>query len=291
MSLTSDSERLGALDQYFDSLAAHNLIEDREEEREIARRARAGNREAAQKLVEANLRFVISYVKKYRGYGLSLAELVSVGNVGLLKAVRKYDPDRGVKFISYAVWWVRQTVLKALAEEGGSVRLPQSRNSQLYQISQAEQKLTQELGRSPTDGEVAEELDERMEKIRLLRKVGQSEVRFDAPLDETERDSATLYERYAHDEQEDLTEDIERRSRREFLEEMFAKYLTDRERKILVLYYGLDDGGEHTLEEVGELMGVTRERIRQLRNRASDKLRGSEHGEALKGLWRERRAS
>lgn len=282
---------LGALDQYFGDLAECEPFKDREAEREMARRAQQGDREAAQRLVEANLRFVVSYVKRYQDQGLSLKELVSAGNVGLLKAVQKFDPDRGVKFISYAVWWIRQTVLQALAEEGGSTAIPESRNSQLYQLSRAEQRLTQELGRPPTDHEVAEELGERVEIVRLLREVDRPPVRFDAPLDETQSDSATFHEQFADTDEEELERDVEEHIRREILEELFAEHLTDRERKILVLYYGLDDGEPYTLEEIGQLMGVSRERIRQLRNRAFEKLQEAEQGKALEEFWSQKRAS
>jgi len=285
MQSTFDSEDLNSFDQYLRAVEKHPLFEDREKEREVARRAKDGDREAAHRLVTANLRFVISYVKKYRGNGLSLEELVSIGNVGLVKAIEKYDPDRGVKFISYAVWWIRQTVLQALAEETRSVRIPQNQNGNLTRIRRTETRLTQELGRTPTDREIADEMDERLETVQRLRRVDMPEVRLDAPLKEDERDSATYQDRYADSDASDLEDEVEARTEREFLERMFAEYLTDRERKILVLYYGLDGGEGQTLEEVGELMGVTRERIRQLRNRAFEKLRDSEHGDALKQLW------
>jgi RNA polymerase primary sigma factor len=281
-----DSSDLGSFDQYLQDVEKYPLIEDREKEREIARRAREGDREAAERLVTANLRFVISYVKKYQGRGLSLPELVSIGNNGLLKAVKKFDPDRGVKFISYAVWWIRQTVLQALAEETRSVRIPLNQNSNLVKLSRTRTKLTQELGRSPTDRELADEMDESVDTIRTLRRVASAELSLDAPLDENDRDSASFGDRFAGSDEEDIEDDIESQARREFLEEMFDRYLTERERKILVLYYGLDDGEEMTLEEVGELLGVTRERIRQIRNRAFNKLRESDHGEALANFWK-----
>src|ERR1043165_2320918 len=144
-----------AFDQYLQDIQKLPLISDAEEERRLARRAQAGDEKAAERLVTANLRFVISYVKKYHGHGLHLGELVAIGNEGLLKAVRKFDPDQGVKFISYAVWWVRQAVLKALAEQTRSVRIPLNQNSALIRLSRAEGFLAQELGREPTDHEVA----------------------------------------------------------------------------------------------------------------------------------------
>ena len=233
----------------------------------------------------ANLRFVISYVKKYQGRGLGLAELVCIGNEGLLKAVKKFDPDKGVKFISYAVWWIRQTVLQALAEQTRSVRIPLNQNSNLVRLSRTETALTQVLGRTPTDQEIAGEMNEPVETIRALRRVAASELSLDAPLDRGDRDSSSFGERFAGSEADEIEEEVESQARREFLERMFEKYLTERERKILYLYYGLDEGEERTLEEIGMLLGVTRERIRQIRNRAFEKLRESPHGDSLSGFW------
>ncbi|HEX7120209.1 MAG TPA: RNA polymerase sigma factor RpoD/SigA [Longimicrobiales bacterium] len=280
-----NSRALDSFDQYLFDVEKYPLIEDPEEERELARRARAGDKEAAERLVTANLRFVISYVKKYQGRGLGLAELVCIGNEGLLKAVKKFDPDKGVKFISYAVWWIRQTVLQALAEQTRSVRIPLNQNSNLVKLSRTETALTQLLGRSPTDQEIAEEMDEPVETVRALRRVAASELSLDAPIDRGDRDSASFGERFAGAEAEDIEESVESQARREFLDRMFEKYLTERERKILYLYYGLDDGEERTLEEIGSLLGVTRERIRQIRNRAFEKLRESPDGEALETFW------
>jgi RNA polymerase primary sigma factor len=224
-------------------------------------------------------------VKKYQGRGLGLAELVCIGNEGLLKAVKKFDPDKGVKFISYAVWWIRQTVLQALAEQTRSVRIPLNQNSNLVRLSRVDTALTQSFGRTPTDEEIAAEMGEPVETVRALRRVAASELSLDAPLDRGDRDSASFGERFAGSEAEQIEEEVEAQARREFLERMFDKYLTERERKILYLYYGLDEGEERTLEEIGMLLGVTRERIRQIRNRAFEKLRESADGAALEGFW------
>jgi len=280
-----NSRALDSFDQYLFDVEKYPLIEDPKEERELARRARTGDKEAAERLVTANLRFVISYVKKYQGRGLGLAELVCIGNEGLLKAVKKFDPDKGVKFISYAVWWIRQTVLQALAEQTRSVRIPLNQNSNLVKLSRTDTALTQLLGRSPTDQEIAAEMDEPVETVRALRRVAASELSLDAPIDRGDRDSASFGERFAGAEAEDIEEQVESQAQREFLDRMFEKYLTERERKILYLYYGLDDGEERTLEEIGSLLGVTRERIRQIRNRAFEKLRESPDGEALATFW------
>lgn len=279
------TKALDSFDQYLRDVEKYPLIVDPLEERAIARRARTGDKASAERLVTANLRFVISYVKKYQGRGLNLAELVCIGNEGLLKAVKKFDPEKGVKFISYAVWWIRQTVLQALAEQTRSVRIPLNQNSNLVKLSRTETALTQRLGRTPTDREIAQEMKEPIETIRALRRVASAELSLDAPLDRTDRDSASFGERFAGMETGDIEQEVEAQARRQFLEQMFEKYLTERERKILVLYYGLDDGEEMTLEEIGTLLGVTRERIRQIRNRAFEKLRQSPDGQALAGFW------
>ncbi len=281
----ASSRGLDSFDQYLQDVERYPLISDPEEERDLARRARAGDKEAAERLVTANLRFVISYVKKYQGRGLGLSELVCIGNEGLLKAVKKFDPDKGVKFISYAVWWIRQTVLQALAEQTRSVRIPLNQNSNLARLARTTTALTQQLGRTPTDQELAQEMREPIDTVRALRRVAAAEISLDAPMDRGDRDSANYGERFAGTGAAEIEEDAEARIRRNYIEEMFDAYLTERERKILYLYYGLDDGEERTLEDIGRLLGVTRERIRQIRNRAFEKLRESPQGESLSGFW------
>jgi RNA polymerase primary sigma factor len=275
-----------AFDQYLLDIQKLPMITDPEEEKRLARRAQAGDPVAAERLVTANLRFVISYVKKYQGHGLELSELVAIGNEGLLKAVRKFDPEHGVKFISYAVWWVRQAVLKALAEQTRSVRIPLNQNSALIRMSRAESFLAQELGREPTDHEVALALNDTVDNIRAARRMTGAEVSLDAPVERQDRASSTFGERVAgtgHGEIEEMTDS---RLRREFIERLFERHLTPRERKILSLYYGLEEGSEAlTLEKIGALLGVTRERIRQIRERAFEKLRESPDVKSLKEGW------
>src|SRR4026208_1491334 len=186
-----------AFDQYLQDIQKLPLITDPEEERRLARRAQKGDEKSAERLVTANLRFVISYVKKYQGHGLDLSELVAIGNEGLLKAVRKFDPDHGVKFISYAVWWVRQAVLKALAEQTRSVRIPLNQNSQLIRLSRAETILAQVLKRDPTDHEISRLLEEPVEQVRAAKQMISTEVSLDAPIDRSDREASTLGERFA----------------------------------------------------------------------------------------------
>ena len=275
-----------AFDQYLHDIQKLPLITDPEEERRLARRAQKGDEKAAERLVTANLRFVISYVKKYQGHGLDLSELVAIGNEGLLKAVRKFDPDQGVKFISYAVWWVRQAVLKALAEQTRSVRIPLNQNSYLIKLSRAETILAQVLKRDPTDAEVARLVEETPENVRAARQMSGVEVSLDAPVDRGDRDASTFGERFAGADGGDIEDTTDFQLMKEFIDRAFRKYLTPRERKILSLYYGLEEGSEAmTLEKIGALMGVTRERIRQIRERAFEKLRESPDGTALAGFW------
>jgi RNA polymerase primary sigma factor len=275
-----------AFDQYLQDIQKLPLIASAEEERRLARKAQKGDVEAAERLVTANLRFVISYVKKYQGHGLDLSELVAIGNEGLLKAVRKFDPDQGVKFISYAVWWVRQAVLKALAEQTRSVRIPLNQNSQLIRLARAETVLAQVLKRDATEHELGRLLDETPEQVRAAKQMSATEVSLDAPVDRSDREASTLGERFAGKDGIEIEETTDSKLMREFIDRVFTKYLTPRERKILYLYYGLEEGSEAmTLERIGALMGVTRERIRQIRERAFEKLRESPDGRALAGFW------
>ena len=277
----------GAFDQYLQDIQKLPLISDPAEERRLARLAQKGDPAAAERLVTANLRFVISYVKKYQGHGLDLSELVAIGNEGLLKAVRKFDPDQGVKFISYAVWWVRQAVLKALAEQTRSVRIPLNQNAHLIKMSRTEMVLAQELGREPTDTEIARALGDSVDNVRSARRMTAAELSLDAPVDRSDRDAATMGERFAGVDGSEIEEHTDSNLMRDFIDQIFQKYLTPRERKILYLYYGLDQGSEAmTLEKIGALMGVTRERIRQIRERAFEKLRDCPEGAALMRFWR-----
>jgi len=275
-----------AFDQYLLDIQKLPLISDAAEERRLARLAQKGDEAAAERLVTANLRFVISYVKKYQGHGLDLSELVAIGNEGLLKAVRKFDPDQGVKFISYAVWWVRQAVLKALAEQTRSVRIPLNQNSQLIRLSRAETVLAQVLKRDPTDHEIGRLLEETPEQVRASKQMSATELSLDAPVDRSDREACTLGERFSGADGAEIEEVTDYKLMRETIGRVFTRYLTPRERKILNLYYGLDEGAEAmTLEKIGALMGVTRERIRQIRERAFEKLRASPEGRSLNGFW------
>jgi RNA polymerase primary sigma factor len=265
------------LDQYLYEVSKTPLL-TAQQEIAIAKRVRAGDEEAMQELVKRNLRFVISVAKKYQNRGLALTDLIGEGNVGLLTAARKFDPDQGVKFISYAVWWIRQAILASLARQGRTVRVPLNRTADLSRIVRSAETLRQELRREPTPEELSHATGLSLDVVQSLAALNTAEVRLDAPLDpEGDR---SLIDRFIADEQGDPEE----RAMDRFLsEEVDAalRTLPPRDAKVLRLYFGLDGGREHTLEEIGGLLGVTRERVRQLRDRALKRLREGDVGRAL----------
>jgi len=265
------------LDQYLFEVSQTPLLTP-QQEMAIARLVQAGDPDAMQELVKRNLRFVISVAKKYQNRGLALSDLIGEGNLGLLTAARKFDPDQGVKFISYAVWWIRQSILAALARHGRTVRVPLNRTADLSRITRTAETLRQDLRREPTPEEIAESTGLSVDVVRSLAALNTAEVRLDAPLDpEGER---SLIDRFIAEEQGDPEE----RAMEKFLEEQVEialRSLAPRDAKVLRLYFGLDGGREHTLEEIGGMLGVTRERVRQLRDRALKRLREGEVGRAL----------
>jgi RNA polymerase primary sigma factor len=248
------------------------------EEIALARKVRAGDQECMQELVKRNLRFVISVAKKYQNRGLPLTDLIGEGNVGLLTAARKFDPDQGVKFISYAVWWIRQAILAALARQGRTVRVPLNRTADLSRIVRTAEYLRQSLRREPTPEEIADATKLSLEVVQSLAALNTGDVRLDAPLDPD--GDRSLIERFIA---EDLP-DTEDQAMDRFLSDEIESALNTlqrRDAKVLRLYFGLDGGREHTLEEIGGMLGVTRERVRQLRDRALKRLREGDVGKAL----------
>ncbi len=265
------------LDQYLHEVSRTPLLSQLQETA-IARRVQAGDDEAMQELVTRNLRFVISVAKKYQNRGMALTDLIGEGNIGLMTAAKKFDPDHGVKFISYAVWWIRQSILAALARHGRTVRVPLNRTADLSRLTRATEALRQKLNREPTPEEVAESTGLALDVVLSLASLNRAEVRLDAPLDAD--GDRTMIDRFMATGQGDteqtvmdkfLTEEVERALRT----------LQPRDSKVLRLYFGLDGGREHTLEEIGSMLGVTRERVRQLRDRALKRLRDGEVGQAL----------
>ncbi len=276
----SGSEEQSALDQYLREVSMHGLLTVKEEI-EIGHRARAGDEDAVQHLVRANLRFVISVAKKYQNRGVSLVDLIQEGNVGLVTAARKFDPDQGVKFISYAVWWIRQAILSALANQGRAVRVPLNRASDLARIFRERERLKQELRREPSLEEVAEAAKLTPETVQSLSTLNAAEIRLDAPIGD--RDDNQLVERFIVEEAAEPEEDVEERLLAEHIDRALDT-LSPRDARVIRLYFGLEGGREHTLEEIGNMLGVTRERIRQLRDRALKRLREGEMGPALQSF-------
>jgi len=259
------------LDQYLYEVSTYPLLKGTEEI-ELAKKIRAGDQDSLQELVKRNLRFVISVAKKYQNRGLPLIDLIGEGNVGLLTAARKFDPDQGVKFISYAVWWIRQAILSALARQGRTVRVPLNRTADLSRIIKASEILRQKLNREPSPEELSQLTGLSVDVVQSLAALNTSDVRLDAPMDpEGDR---SLIERFVADEEamnRFLTDEIEQA----------LSTLPPRDAKVLRLYFGLEGGREHTLEEIGSMLGVTRERVRQLRDRALKRLREGDVGRAL----------
>ncbi|MFT5090362.1 MAG: RNA polymerase primary sigma factor [Planctomycetota bacterium] len=241
----------------------------RKDEVAYFKRAKAGDEEARQVLVQANLRFVVSVAREYKDYGLSLIELVSEGNFGLLEAVKRFDETRGFKFITYAVWWIRQAILKALAEQGKIARPPMSQINDLQKIEKETGALSQALGRIPTFEEIADRVDISVARTRNAMEVSQQDVSLDAPafLDE----ETTLVQVFVA-KQEGIDAGFERVQMEETVHACLG-VLDPRESQIVRAYFGLDNTEPMTLEEIGDGLGVTRERVRQLRNRALEKVR------------------
>ena len=274
------NEERSALDQYLREVSRHDLLTP-QQEIELGHRALAGDEQAVQALVRSNLRFVISVAKKYQNRGVSLIDLIQEGNVGLVTAARKFDPDQGVKFISYAVWWIRQAILASLANQGRAVRVPLNRASDLARIFRERERLKQELRRDPTVEEVAEAAALTPEIVTSLQTLNAAEIRLDAPIGDS--DDSQLVERFMHDEAAEPEEQVEERLLSEHIEKALET-LQPRDAKVVRLYFGLDGGREHTLEEIGNMLGVTRERVRQLRDRALKRLREGELGTALESF-------
>jgi RNA polymerase primary sigma factor len=273
-------EEQSALDQYLRDVSRHELITP-EKEKELGARAQAGDEDAVQELARANLRFVISVAKKYQNRGVSLTDLIQEGNVGLVTAARKFDPEQGVKFISYAVWWIRQAILASLANHGRAVRVPLNRASDLARIFREKERLKQDKGRDPTTEELAKATDLTPELVESLQTLNAAEIRLDAPIGDSE--DSQLVERFVTEEAAEPEVEVEGRLLTEAITEALST-LEARDAKVLRLYFGLEGEREHTLEEIGNMLGVTRERIRQLRDRALRRLREGERGDALESF-------
>jgi RNA polymerase primary sigma factor len=250
------------------------------EETALARKAFRGDVDAQERLARHNVRFVVSVAKKFQNRGVPLMDLIGEGNLGLMTAARKFDPDRGVKFISYAVWWIRQAIQAAIARHGRPVRVPLNRTADLNRLGRATTLLTERLGRAPTTEELVKATGLTRDAVRALGALHIEAMRLDHPV--READERGRMERFVPLTQEGTDATTMANSRTTDLDAALAA-LPARDAKVLRLYFGLDDGKTRTLEEIGQMMGVTRERIRQLRDRALRQLR-EQHGDKLRDL-------
>ena len=264
-----------SLDFYLQEISRIPLLTV-EEESTLARRAFRGDLEAQEKLARHNVRFVVSVAKKFQNRGVPLMDLIGEGNLGLMTAARKFDPDRGVKFISYAVWWIRQAIQAAIARHGRPVRVPLNRTADLNRLGRATTLLTERLGRAPTTDELVKATGLTRDAVRALSALHIEAMRLDHPV--READERGRMERFVPLTQEGTDASTMANSRTDDLDAALAA-LPARDAKVLRLYFGLDDGKTRTLEEIGQMMGVTRERIRQLRDRTL--------GPAGRLLWKE----
>ena len=270
-----------SLQTYFSEIASSTPL-SRAKEAELAERIAAGDNRAREELAEANLLFVVTVAKQYRNRGLSFSELISAGNLGLMTAVDRFDATRGFKFISYAVWWIRQAIQQTLAEDSRTVRLPLNRLNLLRKIARTAQQIGNANEGEPDDSEIAKALEIPVTQVRDTMLSGRRTVSLDRAVFDEDEDT-TLLKRLADADQDQPDETVTRMSSQRQLERMLTG-LDEREHEIIQLYFGLDGSEPITLEQIGDRMGLTRERIRQLKERAFGKLRHPSRHEKLRSL-------
>jgi len=258
------------LDLYLKEIDTYDLI-TREEEYQLAKEIKAGKDEALNKLVRSNLRFVITVAKRYQNRGLSLIDLIAEGNLGLIKAAQRFDETKGIRFISYAVWWVRQSILQALADQTRVFRIPINRADTIHKLRRRSNDLRQELGREPTSLEISEGMNMGVDEISQLLSVVKSPFSLDNPVFFGEDDRKLL--ECVSDDDNPRPDDVAYENIRTEVIENILGTLKERETIILTLYFGLGDRDPMTLEEIGSILGITRERVRQIKEKALDRLR------------------
>jgi RNA polymerase primary sigma factor len=267
-----------SLDLYLREIGETPLI-TAQQEVELAKRIKLGDQQALEKLTKANLRFVVSVAKQYQNQGLSLADLINEGNIGLIKAAKRFDETRGFKFISYAVWWIRQAILQALAEQSRIVRLPLNRVGTLHKIGKISSSLEQEYGREPSPDEIAKELELSAVEVSDTLKISNSHLSLDAPFSVSEDNSLmdVLEDEFQPAPDEDLlTESLKVEIERAL------DTLSPREAKVINLYFGLNTEKALTLEEIGTRFNLTRERVRQIKEKAIRRLRHASRSKSLR---------
>jgi RNA polymerase primary sigma factor len=270
-------EDVDATGQYLSDIGSQPLFSAEEEQR-MAMQIKAGNMQVRQQFVEANLKLVVSIAKRYQGRGLALEDLIQEGNLGLMRAVEKFDYTRGYKFSTYAFWWIRQAITRAIADQGRTIRLPVHLWDKINHLKASSLRLQQELGRQPTTEEIARHAGSSAEKVQELLQVSQEPLSLDLPLHEgQDLDLGDVIEDRAALAPLDAASHL---ALTELVEDLLER-LTERERAVLSLRYGLADGHSRTLEEVGKEFQVTRERIRQIEARALSKLRAQSLGYEL----------
>ena len=267
-----------SLDKYLQDIGKVDLLSP-EEEIELAVRMKKGDQAAMEMLTKANLRFVVSVAKQYQNQGLSLGDLINEGNLGLIKAVRRFDETRGFKFISYAVWWIRQSILQALAEQSRIVRLPLNRIGAINKIGKAYSNLKQEFEREPSSEEIAQSLEMDVEEISNTLKIYGKQVSVDAPF--SLGDENSLLDVIQNDELPAPDTELISESLKAEVKNVLS-VLPEREAEVIRLYFGLDDENPMTLEEIGDKFNLTRERVRQIKEKAIRRLRHNSRSNILK---------
>ena len=267
------------LARYLSHIGRGNLL-THAEEIDLSTRAKDGDRAARERLIEKNLRLVVSVAKKYRGYGLPFEDLIQEGNIGLMKAVEKFDPDRGFRFSTYATWWIRQAVQRAVADKGRTIRVPVHMTEKIRKMARSYNELSAELDRNPNDEEVAERLGWTVDEVRDVKDAMPDATSLNQPLSQ-ERDASELGEFVEDERASDTAGQVMREMETAHLKEAIER-LPDRARYVLVRRYGLDEQASATLAQLSEELGISRERVRQLQREAEQMLKSGEYGDVLR---------